>query len=90
MKERMMDTSRSFGVQIKSDCKQLIFMYYARIKQYLMLFQEAATNEIQAGRWSEFIVVQLYFECFNARIDLSSSLQYVYSSMRVHSRRCRQ
>ena len=44
-------------------------MYYARIKQYLMLFQEAATNEIQAGRWSEFIVVQLYFECFNARID---------------------
>ena len=44
-------------------------MYYARIKQDVMLFQEAATNETQAGRWSEFIVVQLYFECFNARID---------------------
>ena len=59
-------------------------MYYARIKQDVMLFQEAATNETQAGRWSEFIVVQLYFECFNARIDFI----FQFTSMFIAQCRC--
>ena len=59
-------------------------MYYARIKQYVMLFQEAATNETQAGRWSEFIVVQLYFECFNASIDFI----FQFTSMFIAQCRC--